>query len=176
MTVHQVARTLRATRRFSPDRVADELVNSWLETARWCGSSKNSQPWRFVVVRNRATLTTLAALGDHSSHLAEADLAIAIALVDYPFMFSALVDLGRVSQTLMLAAHADGVGSCIAVFEPRENIEAAREVLKVPETYQMDIAIGFGYACKDRPPVESMGPPGRRPIAEIVSHESFLHR
>lgn len=166
--VRRLLRSLRAHRRYRPERVAPALVEGWLEAARWCGSSRNSQPWRFVVVEDRRVLADLSGFGEDALHLRDAAVAIAIAAVEGPFAFSTIFDLGRVSQTLMLAAAADGVGSCIAVFEPASNIDQAREVLGVPSSCRLDLAVGFGYpdhGVVERRPDRPRR--GRLPINEI---------
>jgi len=53
-------RSLRAVRRFSSQTIPDEVLMDVLETARWTGSSKNTQPWHVIVVRKRETLVALA--------------------------------------------------------------------------------------------------------------------
>lgn len=137
--------SLRATRSYLDEPVPSQLVERWLDVARWCGSSRNSQPWRFVVVRDRDALARLSALGEDAGHLGTADLAVALAAAPGPYPFSTVFDLGRVAQSLMLAAAADGVGSCIAVLEPESSIETAKRLLSVPSAWRLDLAIGFGY-------------------------------
>lgn len=166
MEVNESLRTLRATRRFADRRIPDPLVERWLESARWCGSSRNSQPWRFLVVRDPQLRRQLSTLGDDASHLASASLVVALASVPGPYPFSTTFDLGRVAQSLMLAAHADGVGSCIAVFEPAEKVSVARDLLEVPSELTLDLAIGFGYP--QQVPTQPRDPAGRLELELLV--------
>lgn len=173
--VARAQRSLRAVRHYVDRPVDPDLVNGWLETARWCGSSRNSQPWRFFVIRNRRTLGELAILGECSTHLADASLAIVISAVDGPYPFSTTFDLGRVSQSLMLSAHADGVGSCIAIFEPDDNVQRARNLVGVPMSMACNLAIGFGYASEA--PAESgprPSPPGRLALRDLVAFDEGI--
>jgi nitroreductase len=48
---------LRAVRQFRPDPVPQEVVDAVLEVARWSGSASNRQPWEFVLIRSRETMT-----------------------------------------------------------------------------------------------------------------------
>jgi nitroreductase len=57
-------RSLRAVHRYAPDDVLVSIV----EVARWTGSAENSQPWKLVVVLNRAGWPSWQAAG----HLAGA--------------------------------------------------------------------------------------------------------
>lgn len=50
----KLASRRRSVRSFDPDRdVPDTVVLDLLETARWAPSGANSQPWEFLVIRNR---------------------------------------------------------------------------------------------------------------------------
>jgi nitroreductase len=50
-------------RRYADRPIPDEVLNDVLDVARWTGSSKNTQPWQGVVVRDRARLVDLAKCG-----------------------------------------------------------------------------------------------------------------
>lgn len=70
------------------------------------GSSKNREPNRFVVVRDPARLTAIAALGPQARWLAAA--AVLVAIVQRERYED---DAGRCAQNMMVAARNDGVGS-----------------------------------------------------------------
>jgi nitroreductase len=165
--------SLRAVRHFTPQAVPDEVLDRILQAARWTGSAKNTQPWQFVVVRNRQTLQQLATYGRYASHLAGAALGIVLAT---PPGY-ALFDAGRVAQNMMLAAWTDGVGSCIASFHAEAQ---ARALLGIPEAFQAHTAISFGYPLPDAPrtiegqPYEAvLASIGRRPLDEMVHWEQW---
>lgn len=169
-------RGLRSCRTYLDGPVAEASVQTWLDAARWCGSSRNSQPWRFVVVRDAAVREELAGLGDHTGHLAVAPVVIVLASIDGHFPFSRAFDLGRVAQSLMLAAAGEGVGSCIGVFEPPSNMDRARELLGIPAELHVDLAIGFGWPAPRGPATvdaASPSPSGRLPLAALVSYERY---
>jgi len=56
----ELARKRRSIRKFKPDPVPDEYVNKILEAARWAISGANSQPWEFIVVKDKETISKLA--------------------------------------------------------------------------------------------------------------------
>jgi nitroreductase len=171
MQVNDAIRSLRASRCHSSQRVEDDLLTGWVESARWCGSSRNSQPWRFVAVRDRDTLRTLSRHGDSAYHLAECDVAVVVVATPSPYPFSLVFDLGRVAQCLMLLAHADGVGSCVAVFGPNASVVAAGSLVGIPPEWSAELAIGFGYP---RPgPRTTLSPGGRVPAAELLHWERY---
>ena len=45
-------RTVRQIRQYAPGPVPDDVLAEILEAARWTGSSRNTQPWRFIVVED----------------------------------------------------------------------------------------------------------------------------
>ena len=175
-------RSLRAVRRYADRPVPDEVLLDVLDVARWTGSSKNTQPWELLVVRDRATLGDLAGCGPYAGHLAGAAAAIVLLIQDGNRRF----DEGRLAQSLMLAAWAHGVGSCIASLYPEDNTRRARALLGVPEAGWLHTSIALGYPADPRAlrlsqelaagraPVEV--PIGRRSLGDLVSWERYGRR
>lgn len=61
MDFFDVVTTQRAMRRLHPDPVPDEDLWTILETATMAPSGGNTQPWNFIVIRDRATKDKIAA-------------------------------------------------------------------------------------------------------------------
>jgi nitroreductase len=49
----ELAKNRRSIRRFRPDPIPDEYVDKIIEAARWAPSGFNSQPWEFVVIKDK---------------------------------------------------------------------------------------------------------------------------
>jgi len=173
----KLIRSLRAVRQFSDREVPDDVLRDILDTGRWTGSSKNTQPWDLIVVKNRETLAALAKCGQFAGHLATAPLAIALVMRgDDPWSG---MDEGRLMQNLMLAAWAHGVGSCIGSIFPKGNEQRARELLGIPKDRYLRTMLSIGYPAGPhalRLPPNTPIPRGRRPLDEIVSWERFGNR
>jgi nitroreductase len=159
----------RAVRQFLDKPVPDDALHRILQAGRMSGSSKNTQPWTFVVTREPGTRLALSRCGDFASHLIGAPLAIAI--VFDPQYYRGEFDSGRAAQNMMLAAWADGIGSCIASMHREDD---AKAVLGVPGELRLEHVISFGYpspqpeASKPAP-----GRPGRKTMEEIVRYEKW---
>jgi nitroreductase len=172
-------RSLRAVRRYADRPVPEDVLFSILEAARWTGSAKNTQPWELVVVRERATLAELATCGPYASHLAGAAAAIVLVMHEASQRF----DEGRLAQTLMLAAWAHGVGSCIGSLYPDDNTRRARSALGVPDERWLRTSIALGYPADERAlriskELANTGVPvglpiGRRGLDELVGWERY---
>ena len=94
----------RDQRAFLDRPIADDALGRILQAGRMTGSSKNVEPNRFVVVRDRALLEALAATSPFARWIARA--AVTIVLVqtrEHDF------DAGRCAQNMMLAAWSDGI-------------------------------------------------------------------
>lgn len=160
-------RSLRAVRRFRPDPVPQAVVDDILQVARWSGSAGNRQPWEILVVRDRETLRALAEVRGYAGHLAGAALGIVLVMAgERPEQET--YDEGRLSERIMLAAWAHGVGSSIG-WIVGEGREAARELLNAPAGRVVRTAISLGYP--DEPARRTRPGQARKPLSEIVHEE-----
>jgi nitroreductase len=170
----ELIRSLRAVRQFSDRDIPDDVLRDILDTGRWAGSSKNTQPWDLIVVKNVETLAALSKCGQFAGHLAGARLGLA--LVMHGDDAWTCIDEGRLMQNLMLAAWAHGVGSCIASIYPEANEQRARELLGIPKSLFLRTMLSMGYPASPqalRLPPNAPLPKGRRPLNEVVSWERF---
>ncbi len=174
MDVFHAIKTLRAIRQYTEQPVGDETVTRMLEAGRWAGSAKNTQPWRFIVVRNRETLDRLADCGGYASHLREAPLAIVV--VSEPTSRGDF-DSGRAIENMMLAAWGDGVGSCIASMHREAD---AKRVLCIPDAFKLQQVVAFGYprpgvvpTIGGKPLTAVLASTGRKPLADLVFQEQW---
>src|SRR5947209_2957328 len=71
-------RRMLQIRQYKDEAVPDEIVEQLLDLGRWTGSSKNGQPWHFIVVRDRESLRRIAGLRPNINWAASAPVAIAI--------------------------------------------------------------------------------------------------
>ena len=174
MDVYRAIKTMRAVRQYTDQSVADEIIARILEAGRWAGSSKNTQPWQFIVVKNRETLNHLAECGRFSSHLRDAACVIVIVTEPTP---RADFDSGRAIENMMLAAWGDSVGSCIASMHREAD---AKKILGIPENLKLQQAIAFGYprlnvtpTIEGKPLPDVLAQMGRRSLDEIVHRERW---
>ena len=149
----------------------DDVVTQLLELGRWTGSSKNTQPWHFVVVRDKATLKTLSAMRPNINWAADAPVGIAIVLDESGV--SNAYDEGRLTERLLTGATMLGYGGGVAWFGEEEHQAKAKKTLGIPaeKTARQMIMIGKPKTKDDPRPY---GPKrGRRALSEVVSYERF---
>jgi nitroreductase len=163
-------RSLRAVRSFRPDPVPEGVVDDILEVARWSGSASNRQPWELVVIRNRETLRALASLEGYAHHLRDASLGIVLVMAGVRAEQETYDD-GRLSERIMLAASAHGVGSSIGWIVGGGR-DAAKELLGIPESRTVRTAISLGYPAEGARRATRPGQ-ARKPLSEIVREERY---
>jgi len=165
-------RRVSQIRQYSPEPVPDHVVDQLLELARWTGSAKNGQPWRFIVVQDKDRLKKIAALRPPIGWLATAPLGIAIVLDGAEPMFGAY-DEGRLTERLLTGATLLGYGGGTAWFGgPTQDAEAKR-ILGIPNelTARQIVMIGRPTSTKDPRPSGPLR--GRKPISELVSYDRW---
>ncbi len=164
-------RRVRSIRSFRPDPVPDEFLTEILEVARWTGSGSNSQPWTFVVVREPATLSAIAAASPNVRHVAGAAAAIVIVMDgDAPEIET--FDEGRVAERILIAATALGLASAIGWITPAA-APAVVALLGVPEGRRARTLVSLGYPTEEGARHKSTPGTARRPLAEMVRFERF---
>jgi nitroreductase len=160
---------VRQARQYEDRPVPDEIVQELLEVARWTGSSRNTQPWHFVVINHEEQLREISQIRPPINWVADAPLAIGIVLNgDSPL--SEAYDEGRVTERLLVAARLLGLGGGTAWFGDEQQQARGREILGVPEgrIARSVVVLGYPKALKDHRP--NPATPGRKPLSEIVSH------
>ncbi len=170
MDVSESIRMKRAVRQYAQQPIPEDVVHHILNAGRRAQSSKNSQPWHFIAIREPDNLEALSNFGTYAGHLSGAAMGVAILTPDPSLRFSIMFDAGQAAAYMQLAAWEMGVGSCLAtIYEPA----AARQLLGFPDDLHLNIAISFGYPAD---PEIFYAPPkagGRRLFSEIVHFDRW---
>jgi nitroreductase len=156
----------RNVRQFAGREIAPEDLDRILEAGRRAPSSRNWQPWDFVLVSDRAQLQELATVWRGASHVADsaATVALVVQETDDPHGSGrAEYDLGQTTMAMMIAAADLGIGSGHSAVADQEK---AREVLGLPPDRRVAYLIDLGYPA-DRP-LRPIVNPDRRPFDDVV--------
>ncbi|HKT40694.1 MAG TPA: nitroreductase family protein, partial [Ktedonobacterales bacterium] len=110
MDVLDAIRLKRSVRRFAPNPLPDDAIRTILNAGRRAQSSKNTQPWQFVAITEKDTLSKLSQTGDFAGHLAGAALGVALVAPDDAERHDWLMfDLGQAASYMQLAALELGI-------------------------------------------------------------------
>jgi nitroreductase len=163
-----------STRAYLPDPVEEDKLDRILEAARLAPSGKNGQPWTFIVVTGEETRDRLVPACKNQKFVGEAPVVVAVCgreELAYQKMGgywnSLPVDIGIALEHLMLAAEAEGLGTCwIGAFEEEE----VREILGVPADVKIVALTPVGYPSGEKVYRK------RKPLDEIVMREKWEER
>ncbi len=163
MDVFEAVRTALAVRKYQDKAVPPDVVRRIVEAGWLTGSASNRQPWHFIVVENRDALRKLGGLARTGPYIAQAPLAVVVAVEDTPFAVS---DASRAIQSMILAAWADGVGSNWVDFGGLDEVKA---LLGIPANLNVLAVLPFGYPAQ----ATGQGKKKRKPLSEVAHRERF---
>jgi nitroreductase len=179
----------RSIRKFQDKPLPGQFVEQILEAATLAPSGKNSQPWRFYVVREDKRDEMVRVMREGMVHAQEAgvplgsaegtarimerapvtvfvyndDAAVDASAPDIYAMVGSLPavqSIGAAIQNMLLAAQELGIGSLWIC----DVFYAYHELTAwLGETHQMIAAVSLGY------PDESPGPRPRKPVSEVTT-------
>ena len=170
MNVAEAIRMKRAVREFADTPLPEEVIQAILNAGRRSQSSKNTQPWQFIAIRDKEILKALSECGTWAGHLAGAALGIAILTPDPMEKFQTMFDAGQAAAFMQLAAWELGIGSVPAsIYEP----EKAREILGFPPELHLRVALSFGYPADESVLTSTPQKGGRIALEEMVHWERW---
>jgi len=156
-------RTRREIRDYLDKPVPPECLQQILEAGRLAPSSKNSQPWHFIVIRDKTSLRKVSELTPTGRHIAQAPLAIAIVMDGAKLPE---IDGARAVQNMVLAAWSLGIGSCWVTNFYEDGV---KELLNVPQRMKLVTVMPFGYPTEPKTNRKKI----RRPMSEMLHYEKF---
>jgi nitroreductase len=172
MDIYEAINKRQSIRKYKSDPVSDDKLERILNAVRRAPSGKNGQPWRFIVVKDEALRKALVPACRDQAFIADAPVIIVGCAVEeesYPkqggYMKSWPIDLGIAFSYLMLAATAEGLGTCwIGAFDEPE----VKKALNIPDKFRVVGLTPLGYPV-ELPPLRT-----RKPLSDIVFYPSAV--
>ncbi len=176
MDMMEAIKHRRSIRAFAEQPVDKKTLEALVDAALWAPSGFNAQPWHFTIIQNKALLDRvsdaskafmLAAIEGSPdkraqalhAHLADPHFHVfyhapAVILISATAGDFAAEDAGLAAENLMLAAYAQGLGSCWIGFAQKwlETPEGKKAV-ELDAAYVPVAPIIIGHASGDAPPV-----------------------
>jgi len=152
----------RSIRSYDSRPIEEETLTKILDTARWCWSAVNRQPWKFFVIRNSDLIAQIAKECTTGQFAAQAPVLVAL-IGDIELQPNWYVhDLSFLSLQLALAAWTYGIGTCFIGNVNRDNV---KKILGLSEKDFLLTVLPLGYPAGDIPE-----PRPRKPLDEIVKY------
>jgi len=169
MELEEAIRKRSSIRDYKDKPVPEDKLLKVLEAARLAPSGRNSQAWKFVVVRDKALRQDLGRAAGGQTHVSMAPVIIAAVATEpesimpcgilaYP------VDLAIAIDHMTLAAVDLGLGTCwIGGFSQ----DKVKTILGVPEKLKVVSLLTLGY------PNETGRPKTRKTLKEIICWDKY---
>ncbi len=142
MDVYECLNTRLTIREFKPDRVPIDVTTKILQAGRGAPSSRNRQPWHFVVITDSDMLKEIGAIAESGPFIAGAPMAIAVFMRDAERLD---LDAGRAIQQMEIMAWSLGLGTCFVGFsDPKAELQV-KQMLGVPMDFDLITVLPFGY-------------------------------
>lgn len=169
----------KTTYEFNTKPVDIISINKILEAGRWAPSCNNTQPWHFVVIKDKATIKKLMMTATYGDFHIDPPLMIALILLKdqcpgegyscfrgkVSNTNESFICVGMAGLNMVLEATDLKIDSCILT--PTE--ETVKKILKVKDKDAVPLIIGLGYQ-KEKTFQKKRE---RKKLSEITSYEYF---
>ena len=147
----ELCRHRRSIRKYTNQPVEQEKIDYLLQCALMAPSSKRTNPWEFIVVRDEAKLRAMSGCRTYGSQMFEtATVGIVIAL-DTTLSDAWMCDGAITAEHILLAAEEQGLGACWCHVYCREaSEELIRKLCGIPEDKTVLCVISLGYKDEER--------------------------
>ena len=181
--IHNLIARRWSARAFSTKAVEKSKLLSILEAARWAPSSRNEQPWRYIIFTNDnpdKLKNAQTVLLDINSYAKRAPILICV-ITKKTYSDNGIYnklhfhDLGAANENMFLESFNQGL---IMHEMGGFNREKAKEIFNIPDDYEVGIMIAIGYQdshsiLPERYREKANSPRERKPLSEIVFIEEL---
>lgn len=156
--------TRTSVRAYSDREVKSEQIDTLLHAAMAAPTAGNKQPWRFVVIDDRAILDSIGENFNTMTMAKQASVAVVMcgdvtATFDGEGQGYWIQDVSAASENLLLAAHAMGLGAVwCGIYPIMARVEQFSEMLHLPENIIPMGCICVGYPAGETTPKDKWKP------------------
>ncbi|MBD3205358.1 nitroreductase family protein [Candidatus Bathyarchaeota archaeon] len=152
--------TRRSIRDYTDETVSSEEERQLLEAAMAAPSAHNKQPWHFIVIRDKGTLSKIPEYHQYSKMLKQASLGIVICgdhdIQNTDFWIH---DCSAATENILIAANAMGLGAVwLGVHPSKDLINNTKELLGIPDNITPLGIVSVGYPASEKPPRKNYNP------------------
>jgi len=159
----------QSVRSYQDKEIPEEILQQILEAGRLAPSAKNTQSWKFIVVRDKTLRKKLVPACKNQEFVGEAPVVIVGCATNPDYVMTCgehaySIDLAIALEHMSLEAASLGLGTCwIGSFYQ----DQVKEILGVPERVRIVNLLILGYPKKLGPKTK------RKPLSEIVCYDKY---
>lgn len=141
----------RSIRKYSDEKIPNEIIEKLLKAAMYAPSAMNNQAWQFVVINQKEKLEEIFKIIPQEM-LKSTKAAVLICgdlnlekNIDYIQQ-----NCSAATQNLMLCAHGVGLGSCwVGVYPVKETISGLQRLFSLPKFVVPISLVSLGYPAEN---------------------------
>lgn len=160
--------TRRSIRNYKNKKIQKKNIQELLNAAVMAPSARDKQPCHYTIIQNKKLMKKLSDIALSKPRLINLGIKLMLKArkTDSIFYNAPLLiiisgkkgysyletDANLAVQTLFLAAHSFGIGSCyIGLANTLQDDEEARKLMKLPKDHSIASFLIFGYPEEDKP-------------------------
>lgn len=166
MELFEAVKKRGTVRSYSDKPIPKEDLTKIAEAGRLAPSARNLEPWEFVAITDKETLSALASFGENARFVKDAAAAIVVLCKDTKYY---LEDGAAATQNMLLAATALGIGSCWVAGDKKPYAEEVVSLVGAPKEYKLVSIIALGYPLDE----DEVTSHPKRGVDKVLHFEKF---
>lgn len=147
----------RSVRIYTPKPVPRDMVTDIARAAMYAPSAGNERPWHFIILTDRSLLDEIPKFHPYAAMLKHASTALLVcgdtALEKHKGYW--VLDCAAATQTILLAAHAKGLGAVwCGVYPTEDRVKNFQKLLHLPEQVVPFSLVPLGFPAEEKKPME----------------------
>ncbi len=178
MDTCQAIKTRRTIRLFNQQPISEDILTRLIEAARCAPSAANLQPLEYIIINDQQIIDRVFDQLAWAAYVqpkrnppaGSRPVAYIVVLVNNEIALEKFgsIDAAAAIENILLAAWADGIGSCWLGSVNRNKV---KDILDIPDTHIIDSVIALGYPA-EQPEMEDCGDDS---IEYYLDSENRLH-
>jgi nitroreductase len=154
----------RSVREYLDKLIDKRILEEIVDCGRLAPSAKNVQPWKFVVVTDKAKLEEIAKQVWWGDFIKDSSACIVVCGDREAKRFSE--DCCLATENMILTAKSLGIGSCY-VAAIGKDVEGVRKLLNIPENLEIVCFLPLGYFERNPEPHD------KKPLKDVIHWETL---
>ena len=145
--------TRRSIRKYSGKKIDESVLEIILKAGMYAPSAHNTQPWHFIVIRNRSIINEIPKLHKYAEMTKDADAVILVCAdtkrqSDDGYYAQ---DCSAATQNILLSAHIEGLGACwLGVYPQKDRMEKLKHLLNLKDNLIPFSMVALGYPAEKK--------------------------
>jgi nitroreductase len=149
MDIYEAMAKRRSVRKYRKDAVPREVLEKLVKAGAMAPTGGNQQGWVFVVADDPAIKAKIAHIAKYGRYIADAGACIAVFCNRQTMCL--LEDCSAAVENIMLAATAEGLGSCWVGSYKNDNAEPVGKLLGCPASHELAALVAVGVPEGETP-------------------------